>query len=138
MIYKVNVISGKESCGNKISMTIDKKHLETFQKKYVVKGTEFKLVPNKVTDPWIPCKFIGRSRVDNSPMFVIDVSRLAGYVNNEYHLTLYKQDGDTNVEITLADIRTLSEIETFFYSETHKKKPSKVIHKFNIYECFEL
>lgn len=75
--------------------------------------------------------------MDNSPMLIIDVPRLADYVNNEYRLTLYKQDGDTTVEMTLANIRMASDLETIIFAET-EKKPTKVIHKFNLYEGFEL
>ena len=70
-------------------------------------------------------------------MFIIDVPRLADYVNNECRLTLYKQDGDTTVEMTLANIRTVSDLETIIFAET-EKKPTKVIHKFNLYKGFEL
>lgn len=70
-------------------------------------------------------------------MFIIDVLRLADYVNNECRLTLYKQDGDTTAEMTLTNIRKVSDLEIIIFAET-EKKPTKVIHKFNLYEGFEL
>ena len=70
-------------------------------------------------------------------MFIIDIPRLADYVNNEYRLTLYKQVGDTTVEMTLANIRMTSDLETIIFAET-EKKPTTVIHKFNLYKGFEL
>lgn len=141
MIFKGDIISGREISGNKIQMPIDKKALRKFKETHCKLGAEFEM---SVKGPWylgVPCKFIGLSRIDNAPMFNVKLGGrfLSDYMDNTNHITMQKLDIELSatVEITLANIRLVSDLETIIFAETEKKL-AKVIHKFNLYEGFEL
>lgn len=141
MIFKGDIISGREISGNKIQMPIDRKTLKKFKDTHCKPGTEFKM---SLQGHWyldVPCKCLGLSRIDGSPMFNAKLGghSLSDYIDDNNHITMQKLDVELSetVEITLANIRIVSDIETIIFAET-EKKPTNVIHKFNLYKGFEL
>lgn len=141
MIFKGDIISGREISGNKIQMSIDRKSLKKFKNTHCKPGTEFEML---LQGPWylgVPCKFIGFSRLDGLPMFNAKLGgrSLSDYMDDVHHITIQKLDVvfSETVEMTLSNIRLVSELETIIFAEP-EKTPTKVIHKFNLYEGFEL
>lgn len=141
MIFKGDIISGCEISDNKIQMPIDRKSLKKFKDTHCKPGTEFEMSLQGPCYIGVPCKLVSLSRIDGSPIFNAKLGgrSLSDYMDDVHHITMQKLDVELSetVEITLANIRIVSDIETIIFAET-EKKPTNVIHKFNLYKGFEL
>lgn len=146
MIFKGDIISGREISGSTIKTPIGWKSLKKFKYTHCKPGAEFEMSLQGSFYPSVTCRFIGFSEIDCSPMFDAKLGgcTLSDYMDDENNITMKKRDIEFSetVEMTLTNIRLVSELEilpwySFNFVEA-EKKPTKVIHKFNLYEGFEL